>query len=94
MSEELVWGSLGLTGVLLLAGWPYVKLLHTGNQELIDEGVQIHCGNGLTKEYFIEKLWPDSRALTIEDGENYTLNRLGGHILKDTYPRTSVNLLE
>ncbi len=63
-------------------------------REVIDEGVQIHGGNGLTKEYFIEKLWRDSRALTIEDGENYTLNRLGGHILKDTYPRKSVNLLE
>ena len=39
-------------------------------REVIDEGVQIHGGNGLTKEYFIEKLWRDSRALTIEDGEN------------------------
>ena len=63
-------------------------------REVIDEGVQIHGANGLTKEYFIEKLWRDSRALTIEDGENSVLNRLGGHILKDTYPRTSVNLLE
>lgn len=63
-------------------------------REVIDEGVQIHGANGLTKEYFIEKLWRDSRALTIEDGENSVLNRLGGHILKDTYPRTSVNLIE
>jgi alkylation response protein AidB-like acyl-CoA dehydrogenase len=63
-------------------------------REVIDEGVQIHGGNGLTKEYYIEKLWRDSRALTIEDGENYVLNRVGGNILKDIYPRTSVNLLE
>jgi alkylation response protein AidB-like acyl-CoA dehydrogenase len=63
-------------------------------REVIDEGVQIFGGNGLTKEYFIEKLWRDSRALTIEDGENYVLNRVGGNILKDLYPRTSVNLLE
>ena len=62
-------------------------------REVIDEGVQIHGANGLTKEYFIEKLWRDSRALTIEDGENLVLNRLGGHILKDTYPRTTVNLI-
>ena len=63
-------------------------------REVIDEGVQIHGANGLTKEYFIEKLWRDSRALTIEDGENLVVNRLGGHILKDTYPRTTVNLIE
>ena len=59
----------------------------------VDEGVQIHGANGLTKEYFIEKLWRDIRPMTIADGENSVLNRLGGHILKDTYPRTSVNLI-
>ncbi len=63
-------------------------------REVIEEGVQIHGANGLTKEYFIEKLWRDSRALTIEDGENTVLNRLGGHILKETYPRRTVNLLQ
>jgi alkylation response protein AidB-like acyl-CoA dehydrogenase len=56
-------------------------------REVVDEAVQIHGANGLTKEYFVEKLWRDSRALTIEDGENDVLARLGGHILKDTYPR-------
>jgi acyl-CoA dehydrogenase len=62
-------------------------------REVIDEGVQIHGANGLTKEYLIEKLWRDSRALTIEDGDNTALNRLGGHILKDTYPRKRVNVV-
>jgi hypothetical protein len=47
----------------------------------------------LTKEYLIEKLWRDSRALTIEDGDNTALNRLGGHILKETYPMRSVNVV-
>jgi alkylation response protein AidB-like acyl-CoA dehydrogenase len=61
--------------------------------QVIDEGLQIHGANGLTKEYFIEKLWRDARSLTIADGENSVLNRLGGHILKDTFPRTSVNLI-
>ena len=61
--------------------------------EVIDEGLQIHGANGLTKEYFIEKLWRDARSLTIADGENSVLNRLGGHILKDSFPRTSVNLI-
>jgi alkylation response protein AidB-like acyl-CoA dehydrogenase len=60
-------------------------------REVIEEAVQIHGANGLTKEYFIEKIWRDSRAMTIEDGDNTALNRIGGNILKDTYPRKSVN---
>jgi alkylation response protein AidB-like acyl-CoA dehydrogenase len=61
--------------------------------EVVDEGVQIHGANGLTKEYLIEKLWRDIRPMTIADGENSVLNRLGGYILKDTFPRTSVSLI-
>lgn len=60
-------------------------------REVVDEALQLHGANGLTKEYYVEKLWRDSRSLTIADGENLVLNRLGGLILKDTYPRTSVN---
>lgn len=60
-------------------------------REVIEEAVQIHGANGLTKEYFIEKVWRDSRALTIEDGVNDVLARLGGHILNETFPRTNVN---
>jgi alkylation response protein AidB-like acyl-CoA dehydrogenase len=59
-------------------------------REVIEEAVQIHGANGLTKEYFIEKVWRDSRALTIEDGENDVLARLGGEILNQNFPRTSV----
>jgi alkylation response protein AidB-like acyl-CoA dehydrogenase len=62
-------------------------------KEVVEEAVQIYGANGLTKEYFIEKLLRDSRGLTIADGENTALNRLGGHILKDTFPRRSVNQL-
>lgn len=62
-------------------------------REVIEEAVQIHGANGLTKEYFIEKIWRDSRALTIEDGVNDVLARLGGQILNETFPRTSVNRL-
>ena len=51
------------------------------------EAVQIHGANGLTKEYYVEKLYRDARALTIEDGENNTLHRVGGDILKDSFPR-------
>jgi alkylation response protein AidB-like acyl-CoA dehydrogenase len=58
-------------------------------REVVDEAVQLHGANGLTKEYPIEKFWRDSRALTIEDGENNTLCAMAGNFLKDTYPRAA-----
>jgi len=58
-------------------------------REVVDEAVQLHGANGLTKEYPIEKFWRDSRALTIEDGENNTLCAMAGNFLKDTYPRSA-----
>ncbi|MBA4368286.1 MAG: acyl-CoA dehydrogenase [Desulfobacterium sp.] len=51
------------------------------------ETIQIWGGNGLTKEYIVEKLFRDARATLIEDGNNETLARHGGHILAETYPR-------
>jgi alkylation response protein AidB-like acyl-CoA dehydrogenase len=51
------------------------------------EAIQIWGGNGLTKEYILEKLFRDARATLIEDGNNETLARHGGHILGETYPR-------
>jgi alkylation response protein AidB-like acyl-CoA dehydrogenase len=60
-------------------------------REVIEEAVQIYSANGLTKEYYIEKLWRDSRALTIEDGENNTLSAIGGHLLNENFPRMEVN---
>ncbi|PKN36827.1 MAG: acyl-CoA dehydrogenase [Deltaproteobacteria bacterium HGW-Deltaproteobacteria-2] len=51
------------------------------------ELIQIMGGNGLTKEYIAEKLFRDARATLIEDGNNETLERHGGHILAETYPR-------
>jgi acyl-CoA dehydrogenase len=51
------------------------------------EALQIFGGNGLTREYTVEKLFRDARATLIEDGNNETLARHGGHILGETYPR-------
>lgn len=51
------------------------------------EAIQLLGGNGLTKEYLVEKLFRDARATLIEDGNNETLARHGGHILMETYPR-------
>jgi alkylation response protein AidB-like acyl-CoA dehydrogenase len=53
------------------------------------EAIQIWGGNGLTKEYIVEKLFRDARATLIEDGSNETLERHGGHILAETYPRAT-----
>ena len=51
------------------------------------ELIQIMGGNGLTREYLAEKLFRDARATLIEDGNNETLERHGGNILAEHYPR-------
>ncbi|MFP4226835.1 MAG: acyl-CoA dehydrogenase family protein [Desulfobacterales bacterium] len=51
------------------------------------EAIQIFGGNGLTKEYLVEKLYRDARAMLIEDGSNDTLAIAGGHKIIETYPR-------
>lgn len=51
------------------------------------DAIQLLGGNGLTKEYLTEKLFRDSRSTLIEDGNNETLSRHGGHILMESYPR-------
>ena len=81
----------GLSGEYVDAPGPVLEARLA--REVVEEALQIHGGNGLTKEYYIEKLWRDSRAMTIEDGDNTTLNRLGGHYLKETFPRKKVDPL-
>ena len=55
--------------------------------DVANEAIQIFGSNGLTKEYLIEKLFRDARAMIIEDGSNDTLAISGGHKLIHTYPR-------
>jgi alkylation response protein AidB-like acyl-CoA dehydrogenase len=55
--------------------------------EVAHDAIQIFGGNGLTKEYLIEKLFRDARAMLIEDGSNDTLAIGGGHKMIQTYPR-------
>ena len=48
-----------------------VKVLCTQTAfEVASDALQLFGGNGLTKEYPIEKLFRDARASLIEDGEN------------------------
>jgi acyl-CoA dehydrogenase len=49
--------------------------------EVVNESLQLFGGNGLTREYPIEKLLRDARAMQIEDGENYILQMHYGHLL-------------
>jgi len=51
------------------------------------DAVQILGGNGLTKEYYTEKLFRDARASLIMDGINEVMARLGGWLLAENYPR-------
>lgn len=48
--------------------------------EVADEALQIFGGNGLTKEYPVEKLFRDARAARIEDGENHVLTMRFGYL--------------
>ncbi len=41
--------------------------------EIASDAVQLFGGNGLTREYPVEKIFRDARASTIEDGENSLL---------------------
>ena len=53
------------------------------------DAVMLFGGNGLTKEYLIEKLFRDAKAMLIEDGSNETLAIGGGHKPIQNYPRAS-----
>lgn len=53
--------------------------------DVASEALQIFGGNGLTKEYPIEKLLRDARAAMIEDGENNVLGMKAMSFLSETY---------
>jgi acyl-CoA dehydrogenase len=49
--------------------------------EVANDALQIFCGNGLSREYPIEKILRDARASLIEDGCNEVLAIKGGYYL-------------
>jgi alkylation response protein AidB-like acyl-CoA dehydrogenase len=49
--------------------------------EVATLAVQLHGGNGMTKEYSIEMLLRDATACTIADGENAFLSQVGASML-------------
>lgn len=63
-----------------------------GTQSAFDaccEAVMLFGGNGLSKEYLIEKLFRDAKAMLIEDGSNESLAIVGGHKMIRNYPRAA-----
>ena len=55
--------------------------------EVTSDAIQILGGNGLSKEYLLEKLFRDARATLICDGSNDILAVGGGHMVAQKYPR-------
>ena len=53
--------------------------------EVASEALQLFGGNGLSKEYPVEKIMRDARASMIEDGENNILNIKGARWLSKWY---------
>jgi len=49
--------------------------------KVASEAIQIFGGNGLSKEYSIEKMFRDARASMIEDGTNEALALIGAAFL-------------
>ncbi|VVO66695.1 putative acyl-CoA dehydrogenase fadE25 [Pseudomonas fluorescens] len=52
---------------------------------VVNEALQLFGGAGLTKEYPIEKLFRDARAMQIEDGENNILQMHYGYLLSQLH---------
>ena len=55
--------------------------------EVSSDAIQILGGNGITKEYLLEKFFRDARTTLICDGSNDTLTVVGGDKISKTYPR-------
>lgn len=52
------------------------------------DAITIFGANGLSNEHLPEKLFRDARSNLIADGTTETLQKVGGYILFQTYPRT------
>jgi acyl-CoA dehydrogenase len=58
--------------------------------EVASEAIQMLGGNGLTREYPVEKLMRDARATMIEDGESHILGLVAAGRISDIYKSSSV----
>jgi alkylation response protein AidB-like acyl-CoA dehydrogenase len=53
--------------------------------KIVNDALQLFGGNGLTREYPIEKIYRDARAALIEDGENMMLSTRLGFLVQQMY---------
>ena len=53
--------------------------------KIVSDALQLFGGNGLTREYPIEKLYRDARAALIEDGDSYMLTTRLGLLAQQLY---------
>jgi acyl-CoA dehydrogenase len=53
--------------------------------KVVNEALQMFGGNGLSRDYPIERLLRDTRAALIEDGENYLLTMRFGALVSQLY---------
>jgi alkylation response protein AidB-like acyl-CoA dehydrogenase len=53
--------------------------------EVASDALQILCGNGLSREYPVERIFRDARAALIEDGDNDTLSLGGARYVLERY---------
>lgn len=51
--------------------------------EVATLAVQLHGGNGMTREYPVEMFLRDATALTVADGENAYLSQIGASLLRN-----------
>lgn len=60
--------------------------------DVASDALQMFGGNGLTKEYPLEKLLRDARASLVEDGENHVLALQGANWLSRIYRSTNQSI--
>lgn len=85
MSHRAFQYNYGPNGPHLLASITSKTFATQNAFEVASEAVQLFGGNGLTREYPVEKLMRDARASMIEDGENNILSLKGATWLSKWY---------
>ncbi|RJP19690.1 MAG: acyl-CoA dehydrogenase [Candidatus Abyssobacteria bacterium SURF_5] len=59
--------------------------------EVASDALQILAGNGLSREYPIERIFRDARAALIEDGDNDTLSLGGARFILERYGQSGAS---
>ncbi|NIB41667.1 acyl-CoA dehydrogenase [Pseudomaricurvus alkylphenolicus] len=85
MSQRVFDYNYGPKGPHLLASLTSKTFVTQSCFEVCNDAMQLFGGNGLTREYPLEKLLRDARAALVEDGENTVLSLKGGSWLSHWY---------